>query len=270
MLGTAALAAALYVTGWLRLRRRGRPDLASWRQAAIFGAGLVVCVIALLSPLDPAGEEYLLFAHMLQHVLLADVGPLLLVLGLLGPVTLFVVPPPLLRAVARRRSLRMAVRAVTAPAVAVTVWISVMVGWHLPVAFEFALANRWAHDLEHASMFTAGFLVWLTLAGAVPRRRLSHGRRAAIAVGLLAVGMVISQAIFLADPLYDVYVDQPERLFDLTPKGDQVRAAMLMTADQILTLGVAAGLLLWTHVERASEKGHDEIAAGVAEGAPSG
>jgi len=80
------------------------------------------------------------------------------------------------------------------------------------------------------------------------------------------VGMVVSQAIFLADPLYDVYVNQPERLFGLTPKGDQVRASMLMTADQILTLGTAAGVLLWTHVERAAEIAHDEIAAGVAEG----
>jgi putative membrane protein len=261
VLGSAALAAALYVLGWMRLRRRGRADLASWARAAMFGAGLAACVVALLSPLDPMGEEYLLFGHMLQHVLLADVGPLLLVLGIMGPLALFVVPQPVLRTVARRRPLRATLRAATGPVVAVTLWILVMVGWHVPFAFEYALEHRWAHDLEHASMFAAGVLVWLTIAGAVPRRRLSHARRAAIAVGLLVVGMVLSQAIFLADPLYDVYVEQPERLFGLTPKGDQVRAAMLMSADQLLTLGTAAGVLLWAHVERTAGVEHDEAAA---------
>jgi len=263
VLGTAAIAGALYALGWARLRRRGRADLASPAKAAMFGAGLAIVVISLISPLDPIGEEYLLFGHMVQHVLLGDVGPLLIVLGLAGPLALFVVPPPLLRTVARRRPLRAAVRAVTMPVVAIALWIVVMVGWHVPVAFEYALANRWAHDLEHASMFAAGFLVWLTIAGAVPRRRLSHGRRAAIAVGLLVVGMVVSQAIFLADPLYGVYSEQPERLFGLTPKGDQVRAAMLMSADQLLTLGTAAGVLLWVHVERAAEAVPDETAARV-------
>ncbi len=267
VLAGAAIAVALYAIGWARLRNRGRADLANWPRAALFGAGLIICVLALLSPLDPVGEEYLLFGHMLQHILLGDLGPLLIVLGLTGPLALFVVPPPLLRTVARRRPLRAAARAVTNPFVVVALWIIVMAGWHLPVAFEYALANRWAHDLEHASMFAAGFLVWLTIAGAVPRHRLSHGRRAAIAVGLLVVGMVISQVIFLADPLYDVYVEQPERLFGLTPKGDQVRAAMLMSADQLLTLGTAAALLVWTHVEQgAAEMADDETPAPVASG----
>src|SRR5690606_21782986 len=125
----------------------------------------------------------------------------------------------------------------------------------------YALAHRWAHDVEHATMFLAGFLLWLHVAGAIPRVRLSHSRRAALPVGTLAAGMVISQTLFLADPLYSLYVEHPERLFGLLPKADQVRAAMLMTTEQILTLGVAAALLLWTHVERAEEQAREDMAA---------
>lgn len=176
----AAAAAALYLAGWARLRRRGRADLAGAGRAALFLTGLAVVVLALVSPLDPVGEEYLLSGHMLQHVLLGDVGPLLIVLGLAGPLALFVVPRPVLRTVARRRPLRSAARAVTLPAVAVTVWIVVMAGWHVPVLFEYALAHRWAHDLEHASMFLAGFLVWFTLAGALTRHRLSQDRKSVV------------------------------------------------------------------------------------------
>lgn len=262
MLGGAAVAAALYAAGWTRLRRRGRGDHAGGGRAVLFAAGLAIVVLALVSPLDPIGEEYLFSGHMLQHVLLGDVGPLLIVLGLLGPLALFVVPRPVLRAVARHRSLRAAARGITLPATAIVVWIMVTAGWHLPVAFEYAIEHRWAHDLEHASMLLAGLLVWITIAGAVSRRRLGAGRRSAIAVGLLAVGMVISQTIFLADPLYDVYVDQPERLLGLSPEGDQVRAAMLMSAEQLLTLGTAAALLLWSHVDRAADEARAEMAAG--------
>lgn len=254
MIVGALVAAGLYAAGWWRLRRRGRADVASAWRAALFATGLLIVVLALLSPIDPIGEEYLFSAHMLQHVMLGDIGPLLIVLGLAGPLALFVVPRPVLTTVARRRPLRAVVRAVTAPAVAVVVWIVVMVGWHVPAAFAFALDHRWAHDLEHLSFFVAGLLAWILIAGAVPKRRLSHGRRAAVAVGLLAVGMVVSQAIFLADPLYDAYVQQPERLLGLSPKGDQVRAALLMSADQLLTLGTAAALLLWAHVERAESE----------------
>lgn len=261
MLIAAVVALGFYVAGWRRLRSRGRPDLAHAGRLALFAAGVGVVVLALVSPLDPIGEEYLLSGHMAQHLLLGDVGPVLIVLGLAGPLALFAVPRPVLRTVGRRRPLRAAARWVTRPAVAVTFWIAVMVGWHLPVAFEYALTHRWAHDLEHATMFLAGMLVWLTILGAVPRHRLSPGRRAGIAVGLLAAGMVVSQAIFLSPPLYDVYIDQPERLFGLSPTADQVRAAMMMTTEQILTLGTAAGLLLWSHVDRAADAARAEIAA---------
>ena len=162
MLIGAAAAVALYLAGRRRLRRRWRGDLAGAGRAALFIGGVAVVVLALVSPLDPIGEEYLLSGHMLPHLLLGDVGPVLIVLGLAGPLALFAVPRPVLRAVARRRPLRRAVRVVTLPAVAIAVWIAVTAGWHVPLLFEYALAHRWAHDLEHASMFLAGMLVFLS------------------------------------------------------------------------------------------------------------
>ena len=100
------VAALLYGAGWWRLRDRGRPDLAGLPRAACFAAGLAVIALALLSPLDHIGEEYLLAAHMTQHMLIGDVGPLLLTLGVAGPLALFVVPRPALRALARRARAR--------------------------------------------------------------------------------------------------------------------------------------------------------------------
>src|ERR1700679_1385289 len=60
-----------------------KPGIGHWLP---YGAGLFAIAIALLSPLDPIGDEYLLSAHMMQHVLLSDIAPALLVLGLRSPV----------------------------------------------------------------------------------------------------------------------------------------------------------------------------------------
>jgi putative membrane protein len=250
VLTAMALSATLFVIGWRRLRSRGRPDLAGYGRMALFAAGMAVVVLAIFSPLDPMGEEYLLSAHMLQHVLLGDVGPLLLVMAMSGTLALFAVPRPVLRTVGRNRPARAVLRVLGKPSTAVVVWVAVTAGWHIPVFYEYALANRWAHDLEHATMFGAGVLIWIAIIGAVPRTRMSRARRAVLAVSILGIGMVISQVLFLADPLYSVYIEQPERLFGLSPKADQVQAALLMSAEQILTFGTAAGLLLIAHVER--------------------
>jgi len=99
----AAVAGMLYARGFVRLRRRGRPDLASPGRAALFAAGLAAVVLPLVSPLDALGDRSLLSAHMLEHVLVGDAGPALLVLAVRGPLllgqllcgVLFLSPSPL-------------------------------------------------------------------------------------------------------------------------------------------------------------------------------
>ena len=81
----AAVSLALFAQGWLRLRQRGRRDLAGLDRALLFTAGLALLVFAHVSPLDAIAEEYLLSAHMLQHVLIGDVAVALLVLAVRGP-----------------------------------------------------------------------------------------------------------------------------------------------------------------------------------------
>src|ERR1043166_920890 len=71
VLVAAALAALLFVQAFVRLRRR-RPDHAPWPRAVLFAAGLALLVLPVLSPLDAIGDDYLLSAHMLQHVLIGD------------------------------------------------------------------------------------------------------------------------------------------------------------------------------------------------------
>jgi cytochrome c oxidase assembly factor CtaG/ferredoxin len=166
------IAGILYLRGW-RLARITRPrELPVWR-AACFFAGLLSLWIALASPLD-ALNEFLLVAHMTQHLLLMSIAPPLLLLG--NPVV------PILRGLPRafvRDELApwMSIRAVhrlerlfTDP---VFGWIALdaaIVVWHWPAAYELALRSSFWHQMEHACFFFAALSFWWYVVRPWPNR----------------------------------------------------------------------------------------------------
>jgi putative membrane protein len=223
----------LYILGWWRHRDRGRGDAL---RALAFLAGIDVLVLALGSPLHHVAAEYLLSAHMVQHVLVGDVAPLLLVLGVSGGLT----------AMVPERLLRLA----GPPWAAFALWAAATAGWYVPGVFERALADPWLHAAMQATVLLAGLAAWAHIVGIAPRRASVAGR-AAFALGLMAAGMAVSEWLFLSGPLYDVYIDQPERLLGLTPTADQTKAALIMGSEGMITMVTAAALLMWAHVDRA-------------------
>ena len=246
----AGLALVLFGNALIRLRRRGRAADAGLGRAIVFVAGVAIATLALVSPLDRAGEEYLLSAHMLQHVMIGDAAPALLVLAVRGPLCVFLLPRDVLRALARLRWMRGLLSLLLRPAVSFGLWVLAFGAWHVPAAYDAALDHPLLHELEHASFVLAGLLVWTQLIDPSRHGRLSVGQRAAYAVALFAAGQVLADVLVFSDPLYPVYSEQPERLLGLSPAADQIRAGLLMMAEQIVALGTCAALLLWMHVER--------------------
>ena len=229
-----AVPLALYLAGWWRAWRAGRREPL---RLLAFIAGIDVLMLALGSPLHHVAGEYLLSAHMVQHVLVGDVAPLLLVLGVSGPLTAMV-PAWLLRLAGPRW-------------LAFVAWTAATAGWYVPAAFERALADPWLHAAMQTTILLTGLAAWAHIVGIAPRRASVAGR-AAFALGLMAAGMVVSEWLFLSGPLYDVYIDQPERLLGLTPTADQTKAALIMASEGMITMLTAAALLMWAHVDRAA------------------
>ena len=155
----AVLALAFFAQAFVRLRRR-RPDHAPWTRALLFAAGLALLVIPLVSPLDHVGDEQLLSAHMLQHVLIGDAAPALLVTAVRGPLLFFLLPPALLRPLAAFRPLRAFLSVLLRPLVSLGLWAVALVAWHVPSAYDYAAAHPLVHDLEHLSFVVAGTLAW--------------------------------------------------------------------------------------------------------------
>ena len=125
------VAIAFFLHGWLRLHRR-RADLAPWTRIPLFVAGVLVTVLAIVSPIDAIGERYLQSVHMLQHVLIADLGIALTVLAVRGPLTVFFLPRDLLVPLARIGWLRRLLRFLLRPGISYAVWVVALVVWHVP------------------------------------------------------------------------------------------------------------------------------------------
>ena len=240
-----AVAAALFAQGFARLRRRGRADLASWDRVCLFAAGLAALVLPLVSPLDPIADRYLLSAHMLEHLLIGDVAPALLLLALRGPLLFFFLPAEILKELAGMRPLRRFLGFVLQPRVSVATWAVVMAVWHVPAAYDYTLTHATVHNLEHVCFFIAGLLVWTQLIDPAGHRRLSRTRRLAVAAALFCMGTVLSDVlIFSFRPLYPSYAFPPSRLLGLSPVRDQQLAGIVMTAEQFIALGACCLFLL--------------------------
>jgi putative membrane protein len=113
------LAAGLYAKRAATLAGKGRP-VPIWRQVC-FGSGLLVIVVALVSPVGHIAEE-LVIAHMVEHLLLGDIATLLLVLGLTGPLL-----QPILAIKVFDR-----LRVLAHPLVAFPLWAINFYVWHIP------------------------------------------------------------------------------------------------------------------------------------------
>ncbi|HEY3763696.1 MAG TPA: cytochrome c oxidase assembly protein [Gaiellales bacterium] len=240
----AAIALALFTHGFIRLRRRGRRDHASWDRAALFGLGVAVSVIPLVSPIDPLSDDYLLSVHMFEHVALGDAGPALMVCAVRGPLLVFMLPGIVLRPLARSARIRSGLGYLTRPRVSLAAWVFVMGAWHLPWVYDYAVAHQTVHDLEHLSFAIVGVLVWIQLIDPARHGRLRVPQRLLFALALFVFGQVLADVLLLSlTPLYPHYADQPIRVMGVSPLLDQRLAGFVMMIEQALSLGTCALVL---------------------------
>ena len=239
-IAAAALAAAAFTQGFVRLRRRGRRDLAGWDRAALFALALVLGVLALSPPFDRAADQ-LLAAHMLEHVMIGDAMAALLLVAVRGPLLFFLLPSRLLRALAGVRVLRALGAALTRPGVALVVWAGSLAVWHVPALYDRTLESEPLHAAQHLSFVLGGMLVWAQLIDPARRGALSQRLRLGYVLVLFVAGQALTNTLILTyTPLYPAYAAEPQRLFGLSPLHDQEAAGLVMMAEQFLTLGTFA------------------------------
>jgi putative membrane protein len=202
-----------------------------------FAAGMLLVFVALVSPAAHIGEE-LVLAHMAQHLLMADVGALLIVLGLTGPL---LQPLLALRLVDRLRFL-------AHPVVAFTLWVVDLYVWHLPFMYQAALNSQPVHALQHTTFVFFGITMWMALLGPLPQpewfgngAKLLYVGAVRLAGALLANVFIWSEAVFYPD------YRPGEASWGISPLNDQgIAGTIMMIEGSILTIVLFGWLFLKT------------------------
>jgi cytochrome c oxidase assembly factor CtaG len=184
--------------------------------------GLAILLAASLSPLAQLGEERLFSAHMIQHLLLGDIAPLLLVLAL-----------------GHRAGL-------VHPMIALLAWCAALALWHVPRLYDAALSDEAVHQLQHLSFFATGVLLW----GAILEGRAALGWKIGAVVGVGLAGTALGNVFLWANSvIYDRYASAP-RAWGLSPIADQQLGGAIMLAEgAAVTIAVFVWLVLRSFAE---------------------
>jgi putative membrane protein len=237
-LAPAVLSAALYAkrVATLRGTPRAVPAIRQW---AFYG-GVAVIAAVLISPLAGLSEE-LFWAHMAEHLIIADVGALLLVLGLTGPVL-----APILRIGVFDR-----LRVLAHPLVALPLWAIDLYAWHVPALHEAALHHDGVHALQHLCFVFFGANVWMSLFGPLPMPAwFGTGWKAGYILAVRLVGAALANALlFGGSAFYDAYA-AGEAAHGLSADTDQVVAGSIMMVEESL---LTIGLFCWLFLKAARE-----------------
>jgi putative membrane protein len=248
----AATAAGVYVRRWRRVRRAAGPrrgvEAPVWRLCCYLTA-VLLALAALVSPIDSLADQ-LFFAHMVQHVLLLDLVPVLAILGMTK-----VLLRPLTRVVS---DLERRAGALAHPAFAVLCYVGVIWAWHVPAAYDLAVRHPLVHVLEHLSFVAAGSLYWWHLLSPIRARLRLDGMGPVIymASTKLFVGALGMGLAFAPSALYPYY-EHIGRVWGLSAHDDQSIAGLIMAVEQSLVMGVALVVLFigaLTESERAQQR----------------
>lgn len=232
-------AGLLYARAVSVLATRGR-IVPVWQRACYYG-GLAMIFVATQTAVDTIGEHDLVWMHMVQHLLIADLPAPLLLLGVRAPLLYFFWPRPVLVTFARIRPLRVFWAFLRRPPVALGVWLVLLAAWHVPAAYNAAVQSPVLHAFEHISFALGGVLAWWPVLDPTHERLEGRVWKGLYVVAARMLGGVIG-VVMIAWPtqLYSAYGSQP-LAWGISPTTDQqIAGAMMMGVDFLI---IAVGLL---------------------------
>lgn len=196
----------------------------------LFISGIALYVFALVSPLDYLGRTYLFSAHMIQHILLLLIVPLLLLLA---------IPERLAKKALSVEPFGYVMKVLGHPLIAWFLGVGAMWVWHLPSLHDMVLTNDNLYIAQQVSFVVIGMIFWWPVFAPVESRRLSPLTStlylSSACLGCTILGMLIT---FAGAGLYAAY---------MTPV-DTMGILPLLRGELCLTPGVdqqIGGLTMW-------------------------
>lgn len=218
----------VYLAGWFYYRaigpRRERwfaesQPVGRWRVASFY-LSLVTILIALVSPLGVLADDYLLSAHMVQHLLITIVVPVLFFAG---------IPAWMYAPLRKRERIWSTWRLLTHPIIAFVLFQIPFSVAHAPVFYDLTLRFQPAHIAEHVWFIGTAFLIWWPV--------MAPGREYGQLTPIMQVvylffqtipGQIVGALITMTEtPLYPEYANAA-RALGLSVMADQQAGGLLM------------------------------------------
>jgi len=237
--------------------KRFYPDVPIKRsQTVFFLLGVLIMFLALVSPLDELGDDYLFSAHMLQHLCLTTFGPPLLFLG---------TPEWMLERIISQRRIFPVLKFFTWAPIAFFLYNADFFIWHAPALYNATLENETIHIFEHLTFIVLGILSWwpiLSPSQKLPRLPLGGQILYIFLNGMPAV--LLGAGLTFVPPLYAPYLSDPI-VWGISHVTDQQLGGLLMWVPvNIFYIIIMSGLFIrWMQRQEArqvaAERLKDEI-----------
>jgi putative membrane protein len=214
-----------------------------------FGAGVLVVLLALATPLDVLADKYLFTAHMVQHLLLTLVAAPLLLIG---------TPGWLLRVALDGLGLSGVIRWARHPLVAFFSFNIVFSLAHVPSIYELTLANEPLHAAEHLVFIATALLMWMPVLSPVPTIAAPYpplGQVLYLFLQTVPASLVGALLASTSSAYYPTYVLAP-RITSLSPVEDQQLGGLIMWVGSGLyfLLVTAVVFFVWASREEAANR----------------
>jgi putative membrane protein len=190
------------------------------RQVAWFCSGVAALWLVSDWPIHEIGEQYLYSVHMFQHLVMTLVVPPMLLLGVPGWLTRWILRPPALAA---------SVRVLCRPLVAAIIFNTTVAINHWPALVNAVLEHHALHFVVHLWAFSAAMLMWFPVVNKLPEfpRLSAAGKMVYLFLQSVIPNVPVAFLAFATGVVYKFYATVP-RPFGWTAVEDQQTAAAIM------------------------------------------
>jgi cytochrome c oxidase assembly factor CtaG len=214
-------------------------------QTFAFFLGVAIMLLALISPLDALGDDYLFSAHMLQHLCLTTFGPPLLLVG---------TPEWMIERLLNNKLLFRVLKVLTWAPLAFALYNADFLVWHIPSLYNATLENETTHIFEHMTFIGLGILSWwpiLSPSSKLPRLSLGGQILYIFLNGMPAV--LLGAGLTFMQPLYAPYLSDPI-VWGISHAVDQQIGGLIMWVPVNLFYIVIMSVLFLRWMQRQEQK----------------
>jgi putative membrane protein len=249
--------AGAHLAGTLRGGVGGAADRrAVISEAALFQGGLLLALLAIVSPLRYWSGIYI-WVRAIQDLVLAVMAPGLIVVGAPWPA--------LARSLGRPQIGQQVLDGPAAgqrqpwwlrwPLATVVAFNVIWLGWHLPALFDKVPASAAAAALEYVLFLGAGVLFWLQLIGSRPWTPTAPPmRRIALLVGTVAADTILGMVlVFGSGVFYRYYGNSSHHVMTLVDDQQLAGAVLWMGVLPPMISAAVAVLIRWLNDEESAD-----------------